>query len=97
MKQERTIKMIPICQIDIDRLPIGRVSLGYANNVCSGSHFPPIKVARLNNGRYKILDGRHRYLAHMLNDKKYIKAKFSLKYYEEDKKICCTNHQKKNI
>ena len=58
MKQERIIKMIPLCQIDMDRLPIGETSRMYANSVHKGDHFPPIKVARLRNGHYKILDGR---------------------------------------
>jgi hypothetical protein len=79
----RIVKEIPLDQIDIDRIPYGLISLNYANNLNKGSKFPPIHVARLNNGRYKMLDGRHRYLAHKMCNKKYIKAKFSFTILKE--------------
>jgi len=79
----RTIQKIPIHLIDVDRLPLEPTSLQYANAIRKGNIFPPIKVAKLKNGRFKILDGRHRFLAHKLNGKQFIIAKFSNKNFIE--------------
>jgi len=80
----RITKEIPIGQINVDRFPNHKKTLNYAIAMMFGAEFPPIRVAKIKNGRYKILDGRHRVLASMLNDKQLIKAKFSTKLFKEE-------------
>lgn len=71
----RIIKNISIGQIDIDRFPMCLCTLDLAIKMQNGL-IPPIKVLPLQKGRYRILDGRHRILAHKLNGRNVIKAKF---------------------
>jgi hypothetical protein len=73
----KVIKRIRLSTIDIDRIPIGRKTFNYATLMSRGIKFPPIRVAKKKNGRFKILDGRHRWLANNLNDNEFILAKFS--------------------
>lgn len=80
----RIIKQIPVDLIEIDRIPLGTRSLKYANSLMSGSIFPPIKVAKLKSGRYRMIDGRHRFLAHKMCEMKNIKAKFSTRVLKEN-------------
>ena len=70
----KPIKEIPLGQIIIDRLPLNLEGLSTALAVHNGLSMPPIKVITRFNGKYKIKDGRHRYLAHKLNGKKTIMA-----------------------
>ena len=39
-----------------------------------GIPIPPIEVERLPNGKYKVVDGNHRYSAYVYAGKKYINA-----------------------
>ena len=76
----RITKEVNINLIDIDRMPFDLKLLEYANEVLKGVIFPPIKLQRIKNGRFKIKDGRHRFLAHRINRKQTILEKYSLKY-----------------
>ena len=45
---------------------------------------PPIKLGRLKNGRYKLLDGSHRVAAHRICKIRYVPAQFSVFRMGED-------------
>lgn len=63
--------------IDIDRLPLDEKTILYANALAAGANFPPIRLhPRNERGRWKIKDGRHRWLAHRMLKRWKIKAKF---------------------
>lgn len=49
--------------------PLDAKTLEFAKLIESGYIFPPIKVERLANGAYKLLDGRHRFYGHKLAGK----------------------------
>ena len=82
----RITKTIPTHLIDIDRMPIHTKTLQYAICMQQGDVFPPVKLAKLSNGRYKLMDGRHRYLATRLNDRRLILGKFSDQVFQGDTK-----------
>jgi hypothetical protein len=50
----------------VDRIPLNRITLEYANSLKDGCVFPPVELQKLNGGRYLLKDGRHRYVAHKL-------------------------------
>lgn len=75
----RLIKYIDISQIIIDHYPMNPSTLALIEYLVIGGKIPPIKVAKLQNGRFLIKDGRHRVLAYKLLGIKKIKAKFSEK------------------
>lgn len=73
----RIWKRIPIGAIDMDRWAIRPKALVFALVMDHGGQFPPIRVAAQRNGRYRILDGRHRVTAAKLTGRKQIWAIFS--------------------
>jgi len=73
----RVEKFVDISLIRIDRIPLGVVALKYANDLKAGAIFPAIKVALRPDGFFEIRDGRHRWLAHKLCERKTILAKYS--------------------
>lgn len=78
---ERVVKAIPLRHIQMDRWPIGPQSLDLAVKMEAGLRPPPIHVARLPNGNYKICDGRHRVTAHRLCGRTHITAEFSTRTF----------------
>lgn len=75
----RIIKYIDISQIIIDHYPMNPSTLALIEYLVVGGKIPPIKVTRLQNGRFQIRNGRHRILAYKLLGLKKIQAKFSEK------------------
>ena len=73
----RVTKEIDINLIDVDRIPLNRKVVRFTYAIQAMAVFPAIKVAKLSNGRFKILDGRHRWTAHKLLGKETILAKYS--------------------
>ena len=75
----RIEKEVSINLIDIDRVPLGNRTLQYACYMERGDVFPPIHLQSLVNGRFRLLDGRHRFVACKLLDKVKILSRFSTK------------------
>lgn len=76
----RVKRHIEISLIDVDRYALGPKSFVFARAMMYPDDcFPPIRVARQSNGRYRILDGRHRLTAAKLIGLKTIWASFSTK------------------
>lgn len=71
----RVVRSLPLNLIDIDRLPFERV-LDLAIHLRSGGSVPPIHVISCPNGRFSILDGRHRFHAHKLVGRTHILARY---------------------
>lgn len=58
------IKVVRLSLIDMDRIPINGRTLALIRHIEKGGTVPPIHVQyEWWNGRYKILDGRHRWTA----------------------------------
>lgn len=76
----RLLGKIPVALIDLDRAVLDRRSLNIANYLAAGHSVPPIHVKRWSNGRFGILDGRHRVTAAKLLRRKYILAKWGEQY-----------------
>ena len=74
----RTLGLVDLRQIDIDRLPLDEKTLCFANALMGGAIFPPIKLHPRVGGRWRIKDGRHRWLAHRMLKRWKIKASFYL-------------------
>jgi len=79
----RETREISIGLIDIDHLPLNETGLATTLALKRGVHMPPIKVAKLTDGRFLIRDGRHRYLAHKLLGRKTIMARMSAKHWHD--------------
>jgi uncharacterized ParB-like nuclease family protein len=75
----RKLEFIKMSTIMIDHLPLNPTGLATTVAMMEGVKMPPIKVVQLEDGRNKIKDGRHRYLAHKLLGKETIWAKVSKK------------------
>lgn len=73
----RCIRAVPVSAIDIDRIALHKKTLAFAAAMRDGALFPPIKLAKLFDGRYRLLDGRHRYTATKLLERRNILARFS--------------------
>lgn len=74
----RITERIPVAAIQTDRLPrFGsrsyRIAMEYARLMEQGAVFPPIKVMVVGDG-WRIRDGRHRLLAHMVLGRPLIEA-----------------------
>jgi len=67
----------------MDRYAIEPNTLSLIKHFEKGGMVPPIKLAKLRCGQYKILDGRHRVTASKLMGKSNILAKYSEKYFKE--------------
>ena len=74
----RTKGLIPISSIAMDRYPLNPSTLSLIEYLKKGGEVPPIKVAKLKNGNYRILDGRHRVTASKLLGRKLILGKVSM-------------------
>ncbi len=85
----RVTKLINISEIIVDKYSISPKTLALVDYIRNeeGNHIgvcillPPIKVQKLENGQYKLKDGRHRVTAFKLLGIKMITAKF----YDSDK------------
>lgn len=75
----RVKALVPLACIDVDRLPINPVVLGLIAFMKAGGEVPPVKLQKMFNGRYKLKDGRHRFLAHKLLGRVAILSKYSTK------------------
>jgi len=73
----RITKDLPIANIKMDRWPICPQTFDLATKLEGGLKVPPIHVAKLPNGQYKICDGRHRVTAFKLLGRNEIEARFS--------------------
>lgn len=67
---------IAVSEIEVDRLPVGKRTLSLANHLAAGGLVPPVHVEPIGNGRFRILDGRHRTLAHRLVERRKILARW---------------------
>ena len=73
----RTIDYIDLAKIEMrGKYPFDERVLHYANLMKQGEVFPPIKVKNIGKGKFRIKDGRHRYLANKLVGNKKIKCMF---------------------
>ena len=63
----RTIETVPLATIIVDRWRIVPKTLEFALAMSYGDVFPPVKVQRVDDGRYRLKDGRHRVTAAKLN------------------------------
>lgn len=73
----RHIREIPLSQVDVDRLPINPSVMPLVKHLEAGGTVPPIHV-RVGEigGRFAVLDGRHRILAHRLLGRSQILARW---------------------
>ena len=65
-----------LSSITIDRLPLTKRTLDIANHLVKGGTISPIHVQKQLD-LYRILDGRHRFLAYKLAGKQQILVKYS--------------------
>lgn len=72
----RLLGHVPVHLIDIDRFPTKRV-LPLIKHLQQGKSVPPIRLVKINGGRFRILDGRHRYAAHALLNRHTIFARWA--------------------
>jgi hypothetical protein len=82
----RVERRIKVDLINIDRHPIDPATFKLAEFIKyqlpkRAGHLPAIHVARLADGRFKLLDGRHRVTAYKLLGRKTILARYSLTIY----------------
>lgn len=80
----RIRKLIPVGQIIVDRWPYGLRTLALIKHIEKNGtgELPPIHVQPQVDGRYKILDGRHRVLAFRMLQFPYIEARYGIKEKE---------------
>ena len=71
----RYIGLLPVSAIEMDRWPFDRV-LGLVLHLQAGGTVPPVHVMKSSDGRYRILDGRHRMHAFKLLGRKSILARW---------------------
>lgn len=69
--KENNIRMMPMNSFEDVRLPLNSEVLNLIEAIEEGYPIPPIDVFK-KDGKYIVKDGRHRYLAHLLLDKKSI-------------------------
>ncbi len=67
---------IPLNLIDIDYLPIDRKSYELAKLIAAGTIISPIKLQRIAQGRFKLKNGRHKFVACKLLGYSHIAARF---------------------
>jgi ParB-like chromosome segregation protein Spo0J len=75
----KDISLIPVSLIIMDRHALRPNTLSLIKHFEHGGVVPPIHVMRLDGGRYKICDGRHRVTAHKLMGRELIKACYNKK------------------
>lgn len=66
MFSARGVKTVKVASLIVDRQAIGPQSYKLAKHLEQGGTTPPIHVVAAANGRWRVLDGRHRALAHKL-------------------------------
>ena len=70
--------------VDVDRRPpIGLRTLGIVDHLRAGGTVPPIHV-KVEGPRFKILDGRHRLLAHRMLERREILARYGVQTIAEE-------------
>ena len=74
----RYIAPIPLHLIDMDRWPFQRV-LPLAAHLEAGGTVPPVHVMAKPDGRFQIIDGRHRMHAHKLLGRTHILARWGIR------------------
>lgn len=74
----RITRHLPISQLVIDRYPLGRRTASLMDHLEAGGTVPPIHVQVLPCGQYKVLDGRHRTLAHRMLERETILARYGV-------------------
>lgn len=72
----RIIKDISVALINTDRWPIGLRTLELVKHLEKDGSIPPIHVKPIKDGRFQILDGRHRLLATKLLGQEKITARW---------------------
>lgn len=72
----RVIAKVDIKDIQYDKLPSTESVKDLCRHIRFGGTIPPVKLTVLDNGKFKLKDGRHRILAHKLLGLNQIKAKF---------------------
>ena len=72
----REVKKIPTALVKC-KLPLNPEGFRFAKLLESGNVFSPIKVDLMRDGTYRLRDGRHRTLAHLLNGRTHILAQVS--------------------
>lgn len=65
--KEKEYQWINICNIQCESLPLNKEGLQTAQLVRGNIPVPPVSLSKLDNGQYKLNDGRHRFLAFKLN------------------------------
>ncbi len=76
--KEKPYKWINLCNIEYNSLPLNPDGFKTAQLVRGRIPVPPLSLTRLDNGNYKLNDGRHRYLAFKLNGLEKIPAYVNL-------------------
>lgn len=72
--KEKTFEWIDLSLIDCDRLPLNEDGFKTAQLVHGFIPIPPVKLITIEGGRYRLQDGRHRFLAFKLNGQEKIPA-----------------------
>ena len=75
----RITKEIPVASVIMDHSPITPDTNSLIKHLESGGYIPPIHVAKLEHGMYRICDGWHRMIASKMLGRETIKARFSTK------------------
>lgn len=76
----RVIHTIPIAQIEHGELPKTKKVIEFMSHMHHrGLIFPPVKVERIANNRYRLKDGRNRLAAHVYLGKTEIRATYGIK------------------
>lgn len=72
----RLQKLVPLAAIDIDRRPLNPKTLALVDFIRAGGMVPAIHAQRDELGRWKIKDGRHRFVAFKLLGKPSILVRY---------------------
>ena len=76
---EKIFKFIPFWMIEEPKFSIDKKTFKFAKLMEEGVKFPPIHLQLLENGMFKIRDGRHRATSVKLNGKNQILAWYKKK------------------
>jgi len=83
----KIVKKVSCSRVLCDKYPLNSKTFEMAEALKKGMQFKPIKVMKLSDGRYFIKDGRHRYVAHRLNDISDIEISFNPEISRNDSEI----------
>lgn len=67
---------VPLDLVGIDRVPYDPRVLSLCRHLSEGGTVPPVHIQMVPNGRFRILDGRHRWVAHRLLQRNVIFARW---------------------